>query len=804
MVLRANNAFAGIGGHLSTYASAASLYEVGFNHFFRGKDGGGAGDQVFYQGHAAPGMYARAFLEGRLSEDQLDHFRRETSPRQGLSLVPAPAAHARLLGVPDGLDGPRPDRGDLPGPLQPLPRRTAASRDTSRLARLGLPRRRRDGRARVARRPPRRRPRGARQPDLRRQLQPAAPRRPGPRQRQDHPGARGDLPRRRLERHQGHLGPRVGRAPRPRRRRRPRREDERDRRRRVPEVLGRRRRLHPGALLRPRPAPPAARRAPHRRRPRRKLRRGGHDYRKVYAAYKAATEYRGAPTVILAKTIKGWTLGPGVEARNITHQAKKLSEAELRIFRDRLELPIPDEKLKDAPYYHPGPDSEEVQYLLERRRALGGSLPEAGRPGRAACRRPRRPSTPSSRPAARPRSRRRWSSPGCSGTCIRDPDLGRRIVPIIPDEARTFGMDPLFKEVGIYAARRPALRAGRLRARPQVPRGEGRPGPRGGDHRGRLDGQLPGRGDVVRDARRADDPVLHLLLDVRLPADRRPGVGLRRRPRPRLPDGRHGRPDDAQRRGPPARGRPQPPPRLDRARPSGRTTRPSPTSWRRSSATASSGCTSTARTSSTTSRSTTRTTPMPPKPEGVDEGIVRGIYRFAAAPDAAEGRAGGPARRLGLDPPAGPRGPADSSPSGSASPPRSTARRRSSCSAATPSRSSAGTGSTRRRRPRVPYVTEVLGRDGGPIVVATDWMKAIPTWSRRWLPAPLRRPRDRRLRPQRHPRGLRAFFEIDAAEHRRGRAGRARARRRGHRRRPRAAAIADLGIDPDKVDPAAV
>ena len=107
-----------------------------------------------------------------------------------------------------------------------------------------------------------------------------------------------------------------------------------------------------------------------------KLRRGGHDYRKVYAAYKAATEYKGAPTVILAKTVKGWTLGPGVEARNITHQAKKLSEAELKIFRDRLELPIPDAKLKDAPYYHPGPDSEEVQYLRERRKALGGSIPK--------------------------------------------------------------------------------------------------------------------------------------------------------------------------------------------------------------------------------------------------------------------------------------------------------------------------------------------------------------------------------------------------------------------------------------------
>src|SRR5207249_4147237 len=107
-----------------------------------------------------------------------------------------------------------------------------------------------------------------------------------------------------------------------------------------------------------------------------KLRRGGHDYRKVYAAYKAAVEHQGAPTVILAHTVKGWTLGPGVEARNITHQAKKLSEAELKIFRDRLELPIPDDTLKEAPYYHPGPESEEIRYLVERRKQLGGPLPK--------------------------------------------------------------------------------------------------------------------------------------------------------------------------------------------------------------------------------------------------------------------------------------------------------------------------------------------------------------------------------------------------------------------------------------------
>src|SRR3954452_14464794 len=182
-----------------------------------------------------------------------------------------------------------------------------------------------------------------------------------------------------------------------------------------------------------------------------KLRRGGHDYRKLYAAYKAATEFTGAPTVILAKTVKGWTLGGGVEARNITHQAKKLNDEELRVFRDRLELPIPDAKLKEAPYFHPGPESEEVRYMVERRAALGGPVP----------RRVVRSKTLPVPSANVDKEFDGGSTTAVSTTMvftrllrnlIREPELGRRIVPIIPDEARTFGMDPLFKEVGIYAA----------------------------------------------------------------------------------------------------------------------------------------------------------------------------------------------------------------------------------------------------------------------------------------------------------------------------------------------------------------
>ncbi len=210
MVVKANKHADGIGGHLSTFASSASLYEIGFNHFFRGKDDGTPGDHVYFQGHAAPGIYARAYLEGRLTDDDLDHFRREIGRGgKGLSSYPAPAPDARLLGVPDGVDGPRPDHRALPRPLQPLPPEPPDRRH-ERQPGVGVPRRRRVRRARDARRDLARVTRAARQPRVRRQLQPAAPRRPGARQRQDHPGARGHVPRRRLERDQGRSGVRSG------------------------------------------------------------------------------------------------------------------------------------------------------------------------------------------------------------------------------------------------------------------------------------------------------------------------------------------------------------------------------------------------------------------------------------------------------------------------------------------------------------------------------------------------------------------------------------------------------------------
>ncbi|MHB8397627.1 MAG: pyruvate dehydrogenase (acetyl-transferring), homodimeric type [Candidatus Limnocylindrales bacterium] len=448
MVLRANNRFPGIGGHLATYASAASLYEVGFNHFFHGKDDG-PGDQIFYQGHAAPGMYARAFLEGRLTEDQLDRFRREVEPGAGLSSYP----HPRLM--PDFWEFPTVSMGI--GPISAIYQarfnRYLANRrlrDTSGQrvwAFLG------DGEMD--------------EPEALAGLSLAA--REGldnltfvvncNLQRLDGPVRGNGKIIQELEGLFRGAGWNVikviwGR------------EWDQLLARDVDGLLVEKMNntldgefqkfsVAGGAYIREHFFGPDARLrnlvADLSDDDLTRLRRGGHDYRKVYAAYKAATEYTGAPTVILVHTVKGWTLGPGVEARNITHQAKKLSEAELRVFRDRLELPIPDSALKEAPYYRPGPDSPELEYLRERRRALGGALPK--RIVRAAALPPPAPSIdaefasgsdiPVSTTMAFTRLLR---------NLIRDPGLGPRIVPIIPDEARTFGMDPLFKEVGIYAA----------------------------------------------------------------------------------------------------------------------------------------------------------------------------------------------------------------------------------------------------------------------------------------------------------------------------------------------------------------
>jgi pyruvate dehydrogenase E1 component len=448
MVLRANTTYEGIGGHLSTYASAASLYEVGFNHFFRGPGDGVGGDQIYFQGHAAPGIYARAYLEGRLTEEHLDHFRREAlTPDFGLSSYP----HPRLM--PDFWQFPTVSMGL--GPIAAvyqarfnryLAARGLADTSGSRVwAFLG------DGEMD--------------EPESVGALTLAA--REGldnltfvvncNLQRLDGPVRGNGKIIQELEAVFRGAGWNVVKVI------WSREWDEllaRDKDgilvNRMSETLDgdyQRMAISDGATIREQffgPDPRLRALVEHiSDDDLAKLRRGGHDYRKVYAAYAAAVSHTGAPTVILAKTVKGWTLGPGIEGRNVTHQAKKLTADELKIFRDRLELPIPDDKLKEAPYYHPGADAPEIQYMLERRRQLGGFVP-------------RRVVVPKPLPAPKDASFTEFfagSDRPASTTMafsrlvrnlVRDPQIGKRIVPIIPDEARTFGMDPLFKEVGIY------------------------------------------------------------------------------------------------------------------------------------------------------------------------------------------------------------------------------------------------------------------------------------------------------------------------------------------------------------------
>ena len=449
MVVRANTRFPGIGGHLSTYASAASLYEVGFNHFFRGPDAEGGGDQVFFQGHAAPGIYSRAYLEGFLTRDHLDNFRREVDS-SGLSSYP----HPRLM--PDFWEYPTVSMGL--GPINAVYQarfnrylHSRGIKDTSGSrvwAFLG------DGEMD--------------EPEARGALGVAS--REGldnlifvvncNLQRLDGPVRGNGKIIQELEAEFRGSGWNVikviwGREWDPLLAR----DVDGVLVRRMNETLDgqfQKYQVESGSYIREHffgPDPQLRSIVEHLGdRDIVKLRRGGHDYRKLYAAYHAAINHEGAPTVILAKTVKGWTLGEGVESRNATHQMKKLSEEELRAFRDRLDLPIPDKKLKDAPFYHPGPKSYEVEYLNERRRSLGGYMPR--RQVRAQALDLPEGDTYSEFTAATPPNQ------DVSTTMVfvrllrkllDHPGVGKRIVPIIPDEARTFGMDFLFKKVGIYS-----------------------------------------------------------------------------------------------------------------------------------------------------------------------------------------------------------------------------------------------------------------------------------------------------------------------------------------------------------------
>ncbi len=797
MVLRANNRYSGIGGHLATYASAASLYEVGFNHFFRGKDGDVSGDQIFFQGHAAPGIYARAFLEGRLTEEQLDHFRRESVPGQGLSSYP----HPRLM--PDFWEFPTVSMGL--GPISAiyqarynryLQNRGLLDTSQSRVwAFLG------DGETD--------------EPESLGALHVAA--REGldnltfvvncNLQRLDGPVRGNGKIIQELEavfRGSGWNVIKVVWA----------REWDELLARDVDGVLVEKMNdtvdgefqkfsVAGGAYIREKffgPDPRLRAMAEHLSDDDlAKLRRGGHDYRKVFAAYKAATEHVGQPTVILAKTVKGWTLGAGVEARNITHQAKKLNEAELTIFRDRLELPIPDAKLKDAPYYHPGPDSEEVQYLMERRKALGGAIPR--RIVRAA---------PLPAPAPGVDAEFAAGSTTAASTTmvfarilrnlIRDKELGSRIVPIIPDEARTFGMDPLFNEVGIYAAHgqrydpvdselilkyREAVdgqvleegitEAGSMASLQAAGTsyathgfavipfyifysmfGFQRTGDQiwqFGDARGRgfLMGATAGRTTLAGEGLQHDDGHTHILAST-------------------VPNVRAYDPTFAYELAAVVREG------IDRMYVQGEDVFYYITLYNENYAQA-------------------------PKPagDGVDEGILRGIYRFAEAPSV--GKRAKRARLVG---------------SGSILLQSLAARdllaEKYGVAAevySAPSfpllrRDALEAERWNRQHPdqpaRVPFVSQVLGPDGGPIVAATDWMRAFPDMVSRWLPASYTSLGTDGFGRSDTREALRDLFEIDARHiaaatlSELSRAGELPAAKA-------AAAIRELDIDPDRVSP---
>jgi pyruvate dehydrogenase E1 component len=450
MVVRQNKYDAGIGGHISTYASLATLLEVGFNHFFHASYGDQPGDLIYFQGHASPGVYGRAFLEGRLDEDHLKNFRHELRDKPGLSSYPHPWLMPDFWNFPTVSMGLGPIHAiyqarfmrylENRGIIKPTPRHvwaflgdgemdepesmgslTLASREkldnltfviNCNLQRLDGPVR---GNGKVI------------------QELEAAFRGAGwnvikviwgsdwdPLLERDTSGL---LQRRMGEVVDGEFQTLVTK-------------DGAFVRQhffgRYPELLDLVSHLSDEEIF--------------------KLRRGGHDPKKVYNAYKHAVECKGQPTLILAHTVKGYGLGEAGEGRNITHQQKKLNEAEIAHFRSRFEIPIPEEAARNASFFRPPSDSPEIAYLHERRRQLGGYMP-ARKPVKSTI-------------TAPPLEFFKESLEGSGGRevsstmamvrvltqLLKHPELGRRVVPIIPDEARTFGMESLFRQFGIYAS----------------------------------------------------------------------------------------------------------------------------------------------------------------------------------------------------------------------------------------------------------------------------------------------------------------------------------------------------------------
>ena len=449
MVVKANST-TNVGGHISTFASSATLYEVAFNHFLRGRTDDFPGDLVYFQGHAAPGMYARAFLEGRLSERHLQNFRQELAEGGGLSSYPHPylmpefwqfptvsmglgpimslyqARFNRYLqarGLVNWKDEPKVwaflgdgecDEVDTLGAI------TLGARENlynliwvinCNLQRLDGPVR---GNGKIIQ-------------ELEGLFRGAgwnvikviwgtdwdallARDKSGRLLKRMEECVDGDYQKYTVEPGSYTRKHFFGK---------------------YPELLELVNHLTDEQIS--------------------KLLRGGHDARKMYAAYKTAVEHKGQPTVILAKTVKGYGLGEAGEGKNISHQQKKMNEKELREFRERFQIPISDDVIAETPFFRPPPDSPEMKYLFERRKALGGFLP-------ARVVKPAPLNVPKlidfERLLKGDNSGEVSTTKAFTlllGSLVRNKEIGRQIVPIIPDEARTFGLDGLFKEVGIYS-----------------------------------------------------------------------------------------------------------------------------------------------------------------------------------------------------------------------------------------------------------------------------------------------------------------------------------------------------------------
>ena len=450
MVVRANKLEEGIGGHISTFASAAALYDVAFNHFLRGRTKDHEGDLVYLQGHAAPGIYARAFLEGRLTIEELQNFRRETGPNKGLSSYPHPWLMPDFWQFPTvsmglspimaiyqarfnrylenrGIKKPSDSRvwaflgdGETDEP-ESLGAITLASREkldnlifviNCNLQRLDGPVR---GNGKIIQ-------------ELEAIFRGAgwnvikviwgsswdpilAKDKTGVLKRRMMDALDGDYQKYSVASEDYIRKHFFGTQP---------------------ELLEMVKDLSDEDLQ--------------------KLRRGGHDPEKIYSAYKMAVENKGSPTVILAKTIKGYGLGEAGEGRNITHQQKKLNEDELKIFKSRFDIPISDDDVARAPFYRPSKDSPEIKYLLKTREKLGGFLPKRI----IECEPIKPPSDKVFEEFYKGSGKREFATTMAAvrmiSKLLKDKNIGKYIVPIIPDEARTFGMESLFRQVGIYSS----------------------------------------------------------------------------------------------------------------------------------------------------------------------------------------------------------------------------------------------------------------------------------------------------------------------------------------------------------------